>query len=39
MSVEGFDPGGFGLFFFLAFAVQIVFVIGIIVLIVLAIRC
>ena len=38
VSFEGFDGGGFGLFFLLAIALQLVFVIGIIVLIALAIR-
>jgi putative membrane protein len=38
VSFEGFDGGGFGLFFFLAIALQLVFVVGIIVLIALAIR-
>ena len=38
MTFEGFDGSGFGLFFLLALAVQLIFIIGIIVLIALAIR-
>ena len=38
VSFEGFDGGGFGLFFFLAIALQLVFVIGLVILVALAIR-
>jgi putative membrane protein len=38
MSFAGFDGSGFGLFFLLAFIVQVAFIVGIAVLIVLAIR-
>jgi putative membrane protein len=38
VSVEGFDGSGFGLVFLVALAVQLIFIIGIIVLIALAIR-